>query len=153
MRPEAERKIVERVQALGFASLGDYLAARVGVPYTDLADELGSGVLGLHIAALQMKHAANPRAAAADALVRALRQVLTKGWDLTDAAEPGVSPEFVNITAWSYWTSLLEGVRPEEEILDRLWDTLRRGAKPGWLPRTADDPVLKNAFDQAWPTQ
>jgi hypothetical protein len=55
----------------------------------------------------------------------------TKGWDLTDAAEPGVTPRLVNITG--------------------LWDTLRQDAKPGWLPRSPHDPVLKNAFDQAWP--
>src|SRR5439155_17181587 len=139
------------VRALGFSSLADYLAARVGVPYTDLADELGDGILGLHLAAVQMKQATNRRAAAADALVRTLRQVLTRGWDLTEALEPGVTRDFVNVAAWSYWTSLLDAARPPEEVLDRLWEHLKSAAKPGWLPKTADDPVLKQAFDSAWP--
>ncbi len=152
MRPEAEKRIVERAKALGFASLSDYLAARVGVPYTDLADELGGGVLGLHVASVQLKQATDKRAAASDALVRALRQVLTRGWDLTEAAEPGVSRDFMNVTAWSYWTSLLDSARPDEDTLDRLWDAIKQRAKPGWLPKTPDDEVLSRAFDEAWPT-
>src|SRR5262245_18824173 len=106
MRPEAEKRIVDRVTALGFASLADYIAARIGVPYTDLADELGDNVLGMHVAALQMRDARDRRAAAADALVRALRQVLPNGWDRTDATEPGVDREFVTVSGWSYWISL-----------------------------------------------
>jgi hypothetical protein len=151
MRLEAEQRIVDRVKALGFVSLADYIAARTGVPYTALADELGDGVLGMHVAALHMRDARDHRAAAADALVRALRQVLTGGWDRTDAAEPGVDRAFVNVTAWSYWTSLLDGCAPSENVLDHLWDELKARAQPGWLPTAPSDPVIVAAFDAAWP--
>lgn len=151
MRQEAEKHINDRLKALGFDSLADYLAARIGVPYPTLADELGDSVLGMHLAALHVRRAKDCRAAAADALVRVLRQVLTKGWDLTDASEAGVSREFVNGTAWTYWAAMLDRCAPSEEVLEAIWEHIKANARTGWLPATPDDPIIAEAFRSAWP--
>lgn len=153
MRPEAETKITNRLKALGFESLRDYLAARPAVPYTELAEELGDGVLGLHIATLHVRQAEDKRSMAADALARALRQVLVQGWDRTPATEPGVTPDFVTITAWSYWVSLLDTAAPAEDVMDRLWDGLKARARPGWIPTGPSDPIIAATFDEAWPVR
>lgn len=151
MRPEAEKRVIDRVMALGFPSLNEYLAARVGVSYTQLADELGDGILGMQLYMLHMQGAEDCRAFAADSLVRALRQVLTSGWDLTDSPQPNVDRSFVNITAWSYWTTILGKCSPGEDVVDQIWEHIRANAKPGWLPATVDDPLLVEAFNAAWP--
>jgi hypothetical protein len=81
MRLEAEQRIRERVRALGQPSIEEYLAARPGVPYSELADELGGGVLGLHIAALLPAAAASP-------------EILDRLWhELKARAQPGWLPE------------------------------------------------------------
>jgi len=153
MRPEAARQIQERLKSAGFSSLSDYLAARPGVPYTELADELGEEVLGMNLTALHMQTAADKRQAAMDSLVRAFRQVLTQGWTLTDATQEGVDRDMVNIKAWAYWTSMLRECRPNEDVLDTIWEYINQHAKPGWVPMTIADPIIVGAFEVAWPRE
>jgi hypothetical protein len=106
----------------------------------------------MSLSALHMHTASDKRQAALDSMVRAFRQVLTQGWDLTDATQEGVDRDLVNIKAWAYWTAMLRDCRPSEDVLDKIWDYISQRATPGWVPMTVADPIVSGAFDSAWPT-
>jgi hypothetical protein len=151
-----EKDVISRAATLGFSSLSEYLASRPAVPYPNLAAEMGAPVMGLQVAELQIRTAraegvASLRAAAKDALVRCLRQVLTSGWGRTDSTEPGVSRDFVNVSAWTLWGSMIASARPADAIIRDVWQELSIRAPEGWLPTSTDDPVVTAAFDAAWP--
>lgn len=150
-----ESDLLERVEKLGFSSLNDYLRARPGAPYPALADELGASVLGVQVADLQLRKAKREgelpfREAARDALVRCLRQTLTAGWSRTESQD-GASAEFMNIAAWSNWSSLVKRVTPADPRTDAVWKELETRAKEGWLPQDSEDGLVQLVFASAWP--
>lgn len=147
-----EQELLSRVKAAGFADLDQFLSARPGVSHPALAEELGGPVMGVQIVTRQLNQAkarGTLRDALADALVRCLRQVLTQGWSKTPG--DGVEPDFVNVTGWSTWSALVTDYLPDPEIKHAVWNVLNTQAKPGWLPETAKDPLIVEAFRSAWP--
>lgn len=150
-----EKKLLDRVRQRGFATVGEFVSARPGVPYPELADELGPDILGVQVVDAQLREARDRgqlRSAAADSLVRCIRQQLPQGWGKTASMDAGVTNDFMNITAWSYWSTLFKGVEPGGDVPDAVWEQLRERAPLGWLPRDADDSVVRAVIDAAWPT-
>lgn len=149
-----EKKLLDRVRQRGFATVGEFVTSRPGVPYPELADELGPDILGAQVVDAQLREAREQgklRFAAADSLVRCIRQQLPQGWGKTQSQDAGVTNDFMNITAWSYWSTLFKSVQPGDDIPDAVWSHLKESAPLGWLPRDADDSVARGAINAAWP--
>jgi hypothetical protein len=91
------------------------------------------------------------RSAAIDSLVRCIRQQLPQGWSRTPSQDEGVTPEFMNITAWSYWSGMFKAVQPDDALTDAVWARLREWAPTGWLPESVEDEIIRAAFNEAWP--
>jgi hypothetical protein len=56
----------------------------------------------------------------------------------------------MNITAWTTWASAVDRMGAEIPK-DEIWSELNKRAQVGWLPTDSNDPVLRAAFDAAWP--
>jgi hypothetical protein len=136
-------KIDERIRALGFSSLDDYLLARRGLAYVAMAEELGEGVLGVHLARLELESAHESgseafREAAKRSLVRSL-------------GEPHGDDPF-DVSGCSIWASRIAMVDATAD--ERATEVCRRllaDAPPGWRPSTETDPLLAKTFDAVWP--
>jgi hypothetical protein len=149
-RERWQELVQAHVVALGYDSIAAFVAARPGTPYPALATELGEEILGVMVAEAQLREARDAgrlRDAAADGLVRCLRQVLTGGWSRTEPGDPEVTIDFMNITGWSLWIGLFMNARFAESALDAMWAELLQRAPAGWLPRDADDEVIRAVID------
>ena len=153
---DAGQRICERVRALGFATLADYLRSRPGLTYLELVDELGPEdlvglqVIDVHLHEARRQGEAGFRAAAKDALARFLRQQLPHGWGRTPGAG-SAGPDAANMAAFSIWASAVEALSPVGSYTSAVWERLNSDVPQGWLPESADDDLLTRMFDAAWP--
>ena len=138
--------IHERVRERGFASLGEYLAARRGVGVVALADELGRPIVGVDVvrAMLTGAHGRGPEAfreAAIDLLARHIREVLPNGWGrLRDGDDADTDVEIVNISPWSIWSTQLAAVDDStENRAFSVFEALKATARQGWRPEDGSD--------------
>jgi hypothetical protein len=138
-----DERAEERARALGFASLDEYLVARPGVAYADMASELGGGVLGVQLARLELERARARggevfREVAKRSLLRNLRH-----------ARPG---DKIDVSGCSIWASQVATV--DEQYDQRAIGVCRRlmeCAPNGWRPSGESDPIIAFAFDERWP--
>jgi hypothetical protein len=148
-------RIRERVRNIGFGSVSQFLAAFPTQYYTDVADRLGE-VAAIQLEVVQFDEAESPtsfREACKDSLVRDLNHYLTSGW------EGGTKGNFPSASACATWkgrvggTSRNVGADPGRERLAKaVWDCLEQLKPPlGWLPKTADDPLIAAALEKGWP--
>lgn len=149
-------KTRERVAALGYDSVEQFMRAFPGAPYIELVNRLGDDVAAIQVECLQFDEATarnELRAAAMDSLVRDLRRYLDKGW------EGGAVGNFTTIQAKVAWIGRLEGSSrnkvPSDELNRRgevVWCALEQLQPPiGWLPTQMDDSYIVGAFVVGWP--
>jgi hypothetical protein len=138
-----DNRAEERARALGFASLDEYLAARPGRAYADMASELDGGVLGVHLARLELERA---HARGGEVFREVAKRSLLR--NLRDA-RPG---DKIDVSGCSIWASQVATV--DEKFDERAVGVCRRlmeRAPDGWRPTGEGDPILVAAFDEAWP--
>jgi hypothetical protein len=143
-----EGRVHQRIRQLGFTTYRDYLQARPGVSYDDLAAELSRDKALPPIAPVQLErmHAwtVNPderKDAMLDSLVRYFRGTLRRGWGV------GIHWEINAITALSFW-SVNWGEGPELDSLER--EIRQLNPEPGWVPQDSGDPIIQEAARRAW---
>jgi len=135
----------------GFGDINAFLDAHPAATYVELARLLGPTIAGMDVAICQMEDAQRKgtlREAAADGLVRELRNCLPGGWI------PGPAG-FDLARAYGAWAAHLkvEARRPDlsTEIAAVFAALLKSNPPEGWLPASKRDPLLAQAFDTGWP--
>jgi len=150
-----QERIYQGFRKLGFETYQDYLLARRGRPYEELASELSAGKDAAPIAPVQLSRMqawtvspAQRHDAILDSLARYLREGLRKGWGV------GIHWEIDAIIALSFWSSNWHQEGGDEGELRALEDEIRRmNPEPGWVPIDANDPILQEAARRVWSTK
>jgi hypothetical protein len=141
-------RILERAQRLGFDTVTQYAAARVGISLVDLASELGSDdVAGVQVMWMLVDEAIRTSTvplALRDLFVRELREALPQGWKfpLDDAARSEVAG------AIARWKNELREHVPVEWAFTAGQALLNAELPDGWLPEGPDDPVIVSFVDR-----
>ena len=149
------------VRRLGFDSVTDLIAERPRATYQDLARELsascdpGVRVAPVALRILQVNDAhqrGRLREAAADALVRCLREVVRGGWAVSKRAEVDA------LSAFSAWSSTFAApavaMPAAHKFSQAVWEALRAlPPEQGWLPADGADPLVEEAFRVGWPAE
>jgi hypothetical protein len=146
-------RIYQGFRKLGFETYQDYLRARRGRSYEELASELSADTNAAPIAPVQLErmHAwtvspEDRHNEILDSLVRYLRESLRKGWGV------GIHWQLNANIALAFWLSNW-GYKDKDEL--RALEREIRGLNPeaGWIPKDSDDPILQEAARRIWPTE
>jgi len=176
-----EKRLQNRVHALGCQSIGEYLEEYPGEPYVAVAERLGDDVAAIQLSRMQIQEIRDQREfrhVAMDSLAREISAHLPDGWQrcsplprveeaqtlwkhlaalggrtLTDE-ETNRRIEFQMSGVYAYWVVLLQKYDPKVDAqANAVWHALKSLSPPtGWLPKGADDPLIVRAFDVGWPT-
>jgi hypothetical protein len=145
-----EGRINETIKKLGYETYSDYLLARRGRSYRDLAAELSRDETAAPIAPVQLQHLhaqtvspAGRREAILDSFARFLRAALRKGWGV------GIHWDTDVLGAMACWF-VTWGEGAELDALRR--EIFRMNPEAGWVPKDSDDPILQEAARRVWPT-
>jgi len=149
-----EERLYERVRTLGFPTVSGYLDQKPGIPYVQIAKELGTDIAPSQVVYAQMKEgkrAGTVRDAVQDALVRCLRRGLESGW----TNRPGAPSDTRSAMVYSDWCACVKsygGMTSLDPTLYAIWKALEKLAPPqGWLPENVHDPLVQEALRVAWP--
>ena len=146
-----QSRLLARLSELGFRSVHELLLNRDGVPYEDVAAELGPGFAPVQLVIVHLQSCADRGCfvdAAAECLARTLMSQLKRGWG------KGIKSEYRAASALAEWladvshTVQTEMSRADFEAIKRA---LRDEVRPpvGWLPNNGDDPLIRRAFELA----
>jgi len=157
-----EERCRHRLACEGFTSMTAYLKSREGVTYSKVAKQL-DGCAPLQVALMQFREAREKktlRNVSKDSLVRTIRERMKRGWDVS------IHRRRQRTSAFVQWLSILRCDQAfvgneacdEQSVLmskrgEDVWRVLEESAVVGWLPESADDPVITKAFDEGWPVQ
>ena len=136
-------RITLRVKQLGYLSYLDFLIARPGQSYDQMARELGNDVAPVQ---LEWLHANSTNdsdriEAIIDSLARYLGGALRKGWALDKYWETSLIGAFANW--YVMWNS-----RPELYAFQK--EIYLMNPEPGWIPKDSADPILSEAAKRVW---
>ena len=146
-----KKRLLDRLQTQGFATLTDYLRQNPTISYLEIADLFGKeDVAAFHVEWLHFEEAvkqAKFRDAAIDSLIREIAHHLPNGW------KEEVRGDFDTASVWGDWIVRLENyasnVRP---IASSVWSDLLESEPPvGWKPQGPEDKRITQAFDKNWP--
>jgi hypothetical protein len=146
-----KKRLLDRLQGRGFATLTDYLRQKPGVPYLEIADLLGKeDVAAFHVEWLHFEEAVRHdefRELAIDSLVREISHHLPDGW------KEEAKGDFNTASVWGDWIVRLENYSNNiKPIASAVWTELSNSHPPaGWKPQAAEDHRIVRAFDAAWP--
>lgn len=148
--------------ALGFRTVTDLLNERPGVGYLKVSDELekaaGYGDVSLSAAALQYRHLKEALVrgqylvALADSFFRCVQdngRVRREGWGNTPSPDDMIS-------VGSNWKADAKIVAQDRgydvrDAVDKAWKLIWDLPPPkGWKPQSGDDPIIKNAIEEAF---
>jgi hypothetical protein len=141
-------RILERVHRLGFDSVTQYAADRVGVSLVDLARELGSDdVAGIQVMHMLLEEAIRTNTVSRllrDLLVRELRQALPQGWEspLDDTFRSKLA------RALGRWEIELKHYLHDEPTFIAGQALMDAELPTGWLPAGPDDPIIVAFVDR-----
>ena len=145
------KKVLNRVEELGFQSITDFLNSYSRETYVDLAKRLGPDIAGLQIIRLQNEAAKTDEAfrlLAMDALPRELN------WHLPDGWRHGAEGDFDTASTFAFWMTRLKlELSPKlEDRAKSVWKALKELDPPmGWSPGGPDDTFITQAFSKGWP--
>jgi hypothetical protein len=153
----AER-IAVRLEALGYRSVGEFLAMRPTTSLDAMAATLGlTEVTSFHLERQLLAEALRDGRgddAARDLLVRLLHEHLPGGWPAAARSDDDAGPDApwqcqVVAARWALAVGAAPGWRDRAA---RVALAIERGtAFPiGWLPRGVDDPILVEHFARHW---
>jgi hypothetical protein len=138
-----EKRINDRIEELGYRDYRDYLRARPGRSYRDLAKELSRDEEIGSIAPVQLQHLhaqsvtpAERQEAQLDSFVRFIRPALRKGWGV------GIYWDTDVLGAMACWF-VTWGEEPQLDAFRR--EILRMNPPEGWKPDTSDDSIIHEA--------
>jgi hypothetical protein len=135
-------RVLERVRRLGFSTVTQYAADRVGIWLVDLAKELGSDdVAGVQVMWVLVEEAIRTNTVPwvlRDLFVRWLREDLPHGWKhpLDDESRSSVAG------ALAGWETELQDHLDEERVFKAGQELLNAELPAGWLPEGPDDPII-----------
>jgi len=143
-------KVRSRLHEIGCETVHDFLARYPGEPYRKLVSRLGGDVAALQLTMMQLEESGEQgglRDTAKDRLARLVNGHLKKGW------AQGQHADFNTAGVYADWVTELERFQPyARQFADAVWQALLSIPPPaGWKPSGADDPILTDAFDRAWP--
>jgi hypothetical protein len=145
-----EKRVHQRIEELGYSTYWDYLQARRGHSYEDLAEELSRGRDEAPIAPVQLERMHSQAVPPGeqhdeilDSFARFLRGELRRGWGIGSHWETDV------LAAMAFWF-VNWGERPELDAFRH--EILRMKPEPGWLPKDSRDPILQEAARRVWST-
>lgn len=146
-------RVKDRVRQKGFESVVDFVSAHPRVSFFHLAKILGEDIAECQLREVYFSKVCElgcVRYASMDALVRELRSELKTGWGR------GENSEFHAASAFASWESMCgcHDIAGIDAIKQRVWFKIKDLKPPeGWLPESKDDPLIKAAFDEAWPVE
>lgn len=148
-------KVYERLAARGFSQMSEWLAARPGATYKQLAAELGEDVAPIQVTRLQLAEAVRSgqlKEASKDVLVRYLREYMPAGWGRKPPGQEEFDLDFLQTAPVVSWAVSIGEVAPDAEkmIKDAVSEGLKAITAPDWVPRDASDPIIGEIFDRAW---
>jgi len=143
-------RIAEGYRKLGYETFQDYLRARRGRPYEELASELSADGEAAPIAPVQIErmHAwtvspEDRHDEILDLLVRYHRESLRKGWGV------GIHWQVNANIALAFWLSNW-GDKDKDSLRAFVHEILRLSPEAGWIPADSDDPILQEAARRVW---
>jgi len=163
-----EKRILDRLHKRGFGTIASFADARPVASLVELANELSidedantdrSDIAAEQIARLWRREANRHGTEAVEHMARRilvgeLRRGLPEGWlpNWTESEEARSAASRA-ASATTSWASALG--QEYEEASDRVFTALveeaQAGSIPrGWLPASADDPILLRIFQQHW---
>ena len=147
-----EADVTNRIKEKGYLDILDLLDDRPGETYNEIASFIGENVAPIQIIGIQYNQAKKKdkiREALKDSLCRNIIEELPGGYGI------GVDPTGKFEDALADWCSeaMVTGGLPElEETLDRIIEGLLQQKIPkGWLPKTANDKIINDIFNEQWP--
>jgi hypothetical protein len=148
-------KVYERLAERGFSQMSEWLAARPGATYAQLAAELGDDVAPVQVTRLQLAEAVRSgqlKEAAKDVLVRYLREGLPEGWGHMPKELEFSDLKFAQVAPFASWSSQMKEQAFDglSAIADSIWEGLQSITDSDWVPRDANDPIISAIFDRAW---
>jgi hypothetical protein len=146
-----EKRIYDRVFQRDFPSLTAFADSRPTATLKDLAEELASenDVAPGQLERLLRHEAQETRHVhrfARSALVRQMHEYFSQGWMRADKPSPGPSSpdEWCRASVYATWSGCVG--EEYDAPTDRVWDSLKKIARVGWLPSGPDDPIIVQAF-------
>lgn len=143
---------LQRMQAMGAATVSEFLARFPAVPLYKLLRELQFLAAPAQIKTLQFDEARRCgviREASKDLLVRTLNEFTKRGWKCGGRWEQNHASaysHFINDLAVHSRESALR------EIGEGVWKALDKSQPPaGWIPTDTNDHLIQEAFRVAWP--
>lgn len=140
----------QRLKELGYSKISDFLASHPAVPYETLAPALstdGSDVIPVQLMSMHCDEAladGDIELLARDSLARAVSAIFPDGW----------APDNDRILLLSAeWISPLRtrGLERYRDALLEVYSWVRsHPPHPGWRPTGPDDPIIRQAFEEAW---
>jgi len=176
--PDWQSRLLEKVRAIGYHTVTEFLSAHPAEPYVTMARKLGNtaAVQLLRVQRLEIEDEAGFRRAAMDCMARELATHLPKGWGIpTEIPEVPLDSMWTHLAAhgplkpneiedriafqtagvYADWMSLLREYDSAtiEPRADAVWAALKNLRPPtGWIPHGPNDPIIVRAFDVGWPT-
>lgn len=149
-------RLYERLAARGYTQVSEWLAARPGAPYAQLAAEMGDDVAPVQVTRLQLAEALRAghlREASKDVLVRYIREAMPDGWRHKPRGSESFELDFLQVAPFADWAVRMDEAAPAEAAAfkDAVWRGLQAISDETWLPRDAHDPFIGEIFDRAWP--
>ena len=145
------KRVLSRLRIQGFETVRDFLKRYPAKPYTHLVKMIAPWVAAMQLTRLQMEEALREgrlRDAAMDSLTRNLNE-LPDGW------VPDGETESRAAAAAAHSTTLIVIDGRSPKLRSTMLEVYRvlKGMRPpiGWRPAGPDDPLIVEAFEQAWP--
>lgn len=144
-----------RLSQLGYANVSDYVADHPTEPYVgDLADRLN--MIPVLLPVLQFAEAEaleDLRKTSRDSLFREIVGNSHKqDWIAFSLWSVHMTGDAVTELADRIYRISGMTQAEVESVCDRIMSHIRESAPSGWVPESADDPILVQAFDEVWPT-
>lgn len=132
--------------------MSEFLEAVPAMPYGEVSKRLDPNVAPVQVISLQFREARSDgsiRNAAKDNLCRNILGRFPGGWGI------GERPEWQEARALASWSSdvIATGGSAElKPVVDAVMHHFRRFPPPlGWITEGSEDPIIRDAFDAAWP--
>ena len=137
-------RVYERVTALGFHSLSEFIDSRPMVTLLALAGELGPNVAAVQLESLWCREAyqqGRMKQLLGSLLIRRIRGAVPDGWATGDTFVSELAGGFAS------WSWVAKELLSDSEQ-DQVWECLRGlSPEPGWLPVVPHDELTASVIE------
>jgi hypothetical protein len=145
-------RIADRLRDLGCAGMSQFIAMFPRESFYELSKRLGDDVAPIQMEAFlawEGHETGRDREIAMECLVRLMYEHNRRGWN------KGRHASFRQSSVLSKWLSvsvLAENVNRFRVEKEQVWKALKDSQPPeGWLPESAQDSFIQQAFTKGWP--